>query len=132
MNSPKVFSQNIIVTKEHLDEMQHVNNLVYIGFLLKAATAHWNNTVPAEISDTIRWVVRKHEIEYLKQTGEGDLLTVNTWIGDFEGVTSLRYYEILKNKTLVVKAKTLWVALDPVSLKPKRLEPEALKRLFFE
>ena len=132
MNSPKVFSQNIIVTKEHLDEMQHVNNLVYIGFLLEAATAHWNNTVPAEISDAIRWVVRKHEIEYLKQVGEGDLLTVNTWVEDFEGVTSLRYYEILKNKILVVKAKTLWVALDAVSLKPKRLEPAALKKLFFD
>lgn len=132
MNSPKVFSQNIIVTKEHLDEMQHVNNLVYIGFLLEAATAHWNNTVPAEISDAIRWVVRKHEIEYLKQAGEGDLLTVNTWVDDFVGVTSLRYYEILKNKTLVVKAKTHWVALDAVSLKPKRLEPAALKKLFFD
>ncbi|MBK9935801.1 MAG: acyl-CoA thioesterase [Cytophagaceae bacterium] len=132
MNTPKVFSQNITVTKEHLDEMHHVNNLVYIGFLLDAATAHWNTTVPAEISDTIRWVVRKHEIEYLKQAEEGDILTVKTWVDDFEGVTSLRYYEILKNNSLVVKAKTLWVALDAFTLKPKRLDPAALKILFFE
>ncbi|MBK9508893.1 MAG: acyl-CoA thioesterase [Cytophagaceae bacterium] len=109
-----------------------LNNLVYIGFLLDAATAHWNTLVPAEISDTIRWVVRKHEIEYLKQAEEGDILTVKTWVDDFEGVTSLRYYEILKNNSLVVKAKTLWVALDAFTLKPKRLDPAALKILFFE
>ncbi len=132
MISPKIFSQNIKVTQEHLDDLQHVNNLVYMGFLLDAATAHWSQTIPQSITDTIRWVVRKHEIEYLKQATEGDLLTIKTWVKDFDGVSSLRQYEILKNETLIVKGQTLWVALDPVTFKPKRLDTQLLNTYFME
>lgn len=132
MKSPKVFSVEITVKKEHLDDLQHVNNLMYMGFLLDAATAHWSQTVPQDISDGICWVVRKHEIEYLKQATEGDLLTIKTWVKDFDGVSSLRQYEILKNETLIVKGQTLWVALDPVTFKPKRLDTQLLNTYFME
>ena len=42
------------------------------------------------------WVVRSHQIEYLRPAFAGESLVVRTWVAGFRKVTSLRRYKIIR------------------------------------
>jgi acyl-CoA thioester hydrolase len=126
----KLYISQVVVQATDLDELEHVNNIVYFSYLQKVAIEHWYSAVPTYISEALRWVVKKHEIEYFKPAFLNDLLTIKTWIGSFGGVTCVRFYEIHRNADLIVKAQTQWVALDPKTMKPKRLDVTRLEEIF--
>lgn len=128
--NPIIYSEFKTVVLEDLDELNHVNNVRYFDFLQQAAVAHWYGSVPRELSESMRWVVKKHEIEYFKPAFLGDILTINTWVNEFSGVTSLRNYEIYKKEQLILKAQTLWVAVNPETMQLKRL-PVNLWEMYF-
>ena len=130
MNIPKVYTEKRIVAKADLDEMQHVNNVVYLKFLQDVATNHWYSLASENLIESIRWIVRKHEIEYLSPARLNEELLIKTWVQTAEGVKSDRFYEITCQNKLVVKARTVWIAVDPVSQKPKRISGE-IADLFF-
>lgn len=128
----RIHTYNLTVQEADLDELMHVNNVVYFSYLQAAAIEHWYSTVAAEISDSLRWIVKKHEIEYFKPAFLHDSLTVKTWIEAFGGVSSVRSYEIHREQDLIVRAQTQWIAVDPQSMKPKRLDISTLDSYFFE
>ena len=124
-----VFTLTITVSSEDIDTLHHVNNLVYVKWMDKIATTHWNfltkdNPLPQYI-----WVVMRHEIDYLKQATLGDEITVKTWVGETRGITSVRFMEFYKKDALLVKAKTTWAMLDSKTFKPVRIRENVLKVL---
>lgn len=124
-----VFTLTITVSSEDIDNLQHVNNLVYVKWMDKIATTHWNfltkdNPLPQYI-----WVVVRHEIDYLKQATLGDEIIVKTWVGETRGITSVRFMEFYKNDVLLVKAKTIWAMLNVDTYKPARIRENVLKIL---
>jgi len=124
-----VFILTITVSAEDIDNLQHVNNLVYLKWMDKIATTHWthltkNNPLPQYV-----WVVIRHEIDYLKQASLGDEIIVKTWVGETKGITSIRFMEFYKKNVLLVKAKTIWAMLDSKTLKPVRIRENVLKVL---
>jgi acyl-CoA thioester hydrolase len=125
MKTPVKYHHRIVVKASDLDELKHVNNVVYFTYLQEAAIAHWYSTADPAIAEAIRWVVKRHEIDYVKAAFENDELVVTTWVNDFTGVTSDRFYEIHRGNDLIVSARTVWVALDAVTMRPKRLPQEA-------
>lgn len=131
MKIPIRYHIQIRVQESHLDELQHVNNVEYFHFLQEVAIAHWNAIAPKEAIEELRWVVRKHLIEYLKPAHLHDELTVETWVEEFSSVTSLRKYQIRRDKDVLVNAETLWIALDTKTMKPKRVD-KTIASLFFE
>jgi len=131
MSQPIIFKHTINVGLEDLDELNHVNNVVYISYLQEAAIAHWLNSVSKETVDGIRWVVRKHEIEYFKAAFEKDILVVSTWISEYTQISSVRQYEIKRGNELLLKATTLWIALNAKTLKPARV-PKYIHESFFD
>lgn len=128
---PIIHEIKIIVSSKDLDELNHVNNAVYLQYIQEAAMRHWYASVSEETSDAMRWVARRHEIDYLKPAFLGDQLTVRTWVEAFTGVTSERHYEIVRKEEILVKARTIWVSLDAVTLRPKRFGNE-LTAAFFQ
>ncbi len=127
---PIKFTQEIVIKNEHLDELNHVNNVVYFSFLQDIAINHWYSTVPANLRVNIRWVARKHTIEYLKPAFLDDTLHITTWIEHFSPISSERHYEIYKNGILLVKASTVWIALNLHTMKPTRIDPALIERFF--
>ena len=124
-----VFILTITVSAEDIDNLQHVNNLVYLKWMDKIATTHWthltkNNPLPQYV-----WVVMRHEIDYFKQASLGDEIIVKTWVGETKGITSIRFMEFYKKDVLLVKAKTIWAMLDSKTLKPARIRENVLKVL---
>ena len=124
-----VFTLTITVSSEDIDTLHHVNNLVYVKWMDKIATTHWNfltkdNPLPQYI-----WVVMRHEIDYLKQATLGDEITVKTWVGETRGITSVRFMEFYKGDDLLVKAKTVWAMLNAKTYKPVRIREDVLRIL---
>lgn len=134
MNQPppkKTFSLPILVSKDAIDELGHVNNVVYVQWIQDIAAAHWDSLASVERKKNFVWVVLRHEIDYLGAAFEGDTLTATTWVGVSAGVRSERHVQIVNEKTgkLIAEAKTVWCLLDGITMKPKRIEEEVIKIL---
>ena len=124
-----VFTLTITVSSEDIDNLDHVNNLVYVKWMDKIATTHWSHLTRENPLPQYVWVVMRHEIDYLKQASLGDVITVKTWVGETRGITSVRFMEFYKEKVLLVKAKTIWAMLDSKTFKPARIRENVLKVL---
>lgn len=121
------------VTRDDLDELNHVNNVVYMRWMEKAARrgsadAGW----PTEryFQEGLgAWVVRKHWIEYLRDCKLGDTVEIYTWVQDFHLSVSLRRYAMKVNGKLCCVAATEWVYIDLKTRRTSEL-PEAVLNCF--
>lgn len=128
--SQKIFEYEIIVMPEHLDDMDHVNNVVYVQFMQDVANKHWNSVASSELHNNVYWVVRRHEIDYLASAFLHDTLLLRTWTGEHSAVTWDRHYEIIRisDQKKIITSKSVWVLVDKHSGKPKRIDEQMLKR----
>lgn len=124
-----MFSISIKVTEEHLDELQHVNNAIYVKWMEKVAGAHWKKLSEGHQLDQYIWVVLRHEIDYKGQAKLGDTVLAKTRVGDSKGFTSERFIEFYLGDTLIVKAKTTWGMLYKENYKPARIREDVLQAL---
>ena len=67
------------------DVYGHVNNVVYLRYTQDAAVAHWHAAAGSEYVESMSWVVRRHEIDYLQPAFDGDDLLTRTWVGASSG-----------------------------------------------
>ncbi|HNP97290.1 MAG TPA: thioesterase family protein [Cyclobacteriaceae bacterium] len=120
------FELPITVTAADLDELNHVNNVVYVQWVQDAAKAHWEKIASMAVKEKYVWMVLRHEIDYVSQAMLGDQLIAKTWVEWSEGVRSERRVEIRQAGTgkIVIKAATLWCLLDAVTRRPKRIEAD--------
>ncbi len=127
----KDFSIAFTVHKSDIDELGHVNNVVYVRWMQEVAAAHWDSLASSEIKQKYVWVVLRHEIDYLSAAFENDSITATTWVGESNGARSERFVHITNTKSgrLIAKAKTTWCMLDGATLKPKRVDEEVVKLL---
>jgi len=123
------FSFTLKVTKNEIDDLNHVNNIHYIEWVQQAAQKHWEVISNPPLNSKFVWVVLRHEIDYLSAAIFEDVLEVNTWIGDSYGVKSERFVEIKKDNKIIAKAKTIWCLLDKLTMKPIRIPLEILNIL---
>ena len=122
MNIPTVFTECRVVCEEDLDELNHVNNLQYLRWTLKAANEHskfvgWSAHRYRESGTG--WIVRSHKITYKMPAQLGDEVVIRTWINEFDRVSALRKYEIVRksdDRTYAI-AETRWVFVDLETLK---------------
>ena len=119
------------VTPNDLDDLNHVNNVVYIQWIQEISKKHWQEVVKDNALNYI-WVVRRHDVTYYKASKLEDEIEISTRIIDTKGPISYRQVEMKNNKTkkLIVNAITEWCLLHSQTHKPIRV-PENIKSLFF-
>ena len=120
----------IDVRADDIDEMDHVNNAVYLRWVQTAAVAHWRELATPEMQVGTVWVVLRHEIDYKQPALAGDELLAETWVGEATRITFERHTEILRrgSRQLLAKARTLWCPLDVKTRRPKRVDAELRAR----
>ncbi|ULC58233.1 acyl-CoA thioesterase [Flaviramulus sp. BrNp1-15] len=123
------YQHKLTVFKEHIDVLNHVNNVVYVQWVNDIAEKHWSILTNEAINKKYFWVLLKHEIDYLGQAILGDELTIKTQVGETSGVKSIRYVEIYKDKKLIIKSQTTWCLIDVNTLKPTRIQKDILDTL---
>jgi acyl-CoA thioester hydrolase len=131
MGKAKVFERAFRVATKDIDGLGHVNNVVYLRYAQDAAVAHWFAAAPAELAESIVWVVRRHEIDYLSPAFEDDELVARTWVGKATAATSERVVEIWrpKDNQLLARVRSVWVPLDVETHRPQRVN-ESLRTYF--
>jgi acyl-CoA thioester hydrolase len=124
MSPNAAFALTMVVSAADIDELNHVNNAVYLQYVQEAAMSHWQSVASKSLQDEVVWMVRRHEIDYLRQAVLGDTLHIKTWVGQYTAATWDRHYEIYRvsDNRLLVKAMSVWVPLDRQTHRIKRLE----------
>lgn len=124
----KIFEHTLTVSPLHIDNLNHVNNVVYLQWVQDVASAHWNALASAEMQKKYSWVVLKHEIEYLAPAFLGETILVRTWVEKSEGVRSERHVEFYnQSDKMIVRARTSWCLLDSGTFRPMRIGEDILK-----
>ena len=124
----EVFVVPLEVRPEHIDDNGHVNNVVYVGWLQDAGTAHWT----ARFDDATRarwsWVALRHEVDYFRPLPPGSEAVARTWVGDPQGPRFNRYVRIEDGEgRLCAQGLSEWCLVDSSTMRPHRIPPEMVK-----
>lgn len=127
------FSLDIVASPDEIDELNHVSNLVYLRWVLRVAQAH--STAVGYDWDAYRelgavFVVRRHEIDYLRPAFAGDQIALRTWVETWKGVSCVRKTSIVRSDgEELARASTLWAFVSNETGRPQRI-PADLKQQF--
>ena len=124
----EVFELPLEVRPEHIDENGHVNNVVYVGWLQDAGTAHWNARFDPETRARWSWVGTRHEIDYFRPLmPDAQGVRARTWVGDPQGPRFNRYVRSEDGEgRLCAQGVTEWVLVDARTMRPHRIPPDIL------
>ncbi len=110
------FSLQKQVSTEHLDQLGHMNNVVYLQWMEQLAWAHseslglgWGEYQRLDAA----MVAREHHLSYQAACFVGDALLCQTWLGLSNGLRLMRHYCFVRksDQLEVFSAQTLWVCV---------------------
>ena len=122
------FTRTFTAGPQHIDELGHVNNAVWVQWIQDLATAHWTAAARPEDPAAFFWVVVRHEIDYRANIALGESAQGATFIPDAaKGATSVRVVEFTDEASKpLVSARTTWAMLDREKQRLVRVRPEVL------
>ena len=126
-----IYTYEITVPDEAVDENGHVNNVMYVQWMQDAAVRHYEAMGGRQITIDIgaTWVVRSHMVEYLRPAFASERIKVETWVVNMRRVRSLRRYRFLRSadEQVLVRGETDWVFVDANSGAPRAVPVEVTK-----
>lgn len=125
----RVFRRIRTITADDTDELGHVNNVVWVGFVVEMATSHseaMGLDAAAYHALGAWWIVYRHEIDYRAPAFPGDRVVEETWVSEMRGARSIRHVRFRReaDDALLLEATTTWVFVDARQQKPRRIPPE--------
>ena len=120
------FSQTFTAQPQHIDELGHVNNAIWVDWIQQIATAHWSAVAALEHQAAYIWVVTRHEIDYRGNIGLGGSVTAETFIPS--APTGARFDRRVDFRNaagqVIVSARTTWAMIDKASGRLARVREE--------
>ena len=111
---------------QHIDELGHVNNTVWVDWIQQIATSHWGAVASPEHQAAYIWVVTRHEIDYRGNIALGECVIAETFIPS--APTGARFDRRVEFTDaagkVIVSAKTTWALLDRASGRLQRVRAE--------
>ena len=128
MNVPR-FTRTFTAGAQHIDELGHVNNAVWVQWIQDLATAHWDAAARPCDHAQFFWVVIRHEIDYRANIAAGESALGTTYIPDpARGAKSVRVVEFADGDgRALVTARTTWAMLDRETQRLARVRPEVME-----
>ncbi|MDR0521698.1 MAG: acyl-CoA thioesterase [Planctomycetaceae bacterium] len=132
---PLIYEHTVFVLPSDIDENRHANNLCYLRWMNEAAVAHsaangWTSQRYIQLGAT--WFARRHTIEYLAPSFEGDQLTIRTGVCEWTNIRSVRKFRFVRksDSKIVAEAETLWAFVNLKTGRPTRIPPEVAESFF--
>jgi len=127
-----IFRRDRMVAPRDIDLLGHVNNLVWVRYVVELAAAHADALgVGFEATRTLGgiWIVRRHDVLYHGNVPVGSTIRESTWISSLRGALSVRHARFESEAgALLVEANTEWAYVDGTTLKPRRVPAELRQR----
>ena len=93
------FAHQFTVAHAAIDALGHANNTAYVRWIQDVAVAH-SEQMGLALADYQSlgavFVIRRHEIDYLRAAMEGDRLEVRTWIDSARSASCVRATEVVR------------------------------------
>jgi acyl-CoA thioester hydrolase len=120
----------IQVQPSDIDELGHVNNVVYLRWVQDVAVAHWRSAATEAQQRGVVWVVVRHEIDYKHAARLEDGIVARTWVGTATRGTFERHTEIVRarDRRVLARTRTLWCPIDPESGRPMSVPDDVRER----
>ena len=111
---------------EHIDELGHVNNTVWLEWVQAIATEHWQAVAAPHHVAAYVWVVTRHEIDYRGNIAAGESVTAETFIPAPPRGAQFDRCVVFRNAQgmAIVSARSTWALLDRASGRLCRVQPE--------
>ncbi|MCP4501109.1 MAG: acyl-CoA thioesterase [Deltaproteobacteria bacterium] len=126
------FRGTLIASRDDEDFLNHINNVVYLRWVQDMATAHskavnWDLPEYEKIGGV--WVVRQHDIVYLRSAKGGDEIELVTWTETLKGASHIRKTQIFRkeDRTELARCSTTWVLLNNKTGRPIRIPQEIVQ-----
>jgi len=126
----QAFIIDLQVAAEHIDELGHANNAVYVTWLEQCAWQH-SQSLGLGIDDYRRldraMAVLRHEIDYLAAAYADDRLQLGTWISDSDQRLKMtRRFQLVRpaDGVTLLRAQTTFVCIELSSGRPRRMPAE--------
>jgi acyl-CoA thioester hydrolase len=117
-----------------IDERGHVSNVAYVRWFQDAARAHseargWDESAYERLGAL--FVVRRHQIDYLRPVLEGQRLAITTTVTGWRGASATRHTTIVRlgDNHEVARGETQWVLVTHPEGRPTRI-PLELREAF--
>jgi acyl-CoA thioester hydrolase len=122
---PARFTREFPVAPGDIDELGHVNNVVYLRWVQEIAVAHWRAAAPADLQAEVVWVVLRHELDYKRPARAGETVVGRTWVGEATGSRFERFTEFARaaNGEVLAQARSVWCPLNTHTGRPRRIDP---------
>ena len=123
----------VTVTADDIDDLDHVNNLVYVRWVQQAAVDH-STALGLGLPEYLRlgqaFVVRRHEVDYLRSALRGEALQVETRVTHLGPASSTRQTEIRRvdGGEPIARAATGWAFIDLARGRPVRVPDDVRQR----
>jgi acyl-CoA thioester hydrolase len=124
------FELAIAIAPDDIDELGHVNNVVYLQWVQDVAIAHWTTAATADQQAAVAWVALRHELDYKHPAMPGDAIVARTWVGVADSHRFERHTEILRasDRKVLARSRTLWCPISRASGKLTRVSNEIRER----
>ena len=130
--SERAFRRRRVVRQDDVDGLGHVNNTVWVKFIVDLAAAH--SAARGFDGRTVRalggqWIVRRHEIDYHRSALLGEEIEEETRVESMKGARSVRMSRFTRpaDGAEYVTAVTQWAFTDRDTQRPRRIPAEILK-----
>ena len=132
---PAVFTLVSEVGEDDIDMLGHASNIAYLRWVQDVAVAH-SAAVGLDMEGYSQlgavFVVRRHEIDYLRPVVRGDKLELRTWIDSASAAKCKRATSIVRIETtevIVAQAMTTWGFVELATGRPTRI-PDSVRVAF--
>ena len=131
---PKIFTHNIKVGSDAIDENNHVNNVVYVQWMQDIAILH-STTQGWSMEEYYRfktgWVARSHYIQYRSPAFLNDQIIAHTWISTMDKLSCLRKCKFIRktDSIVIAETETEWVFVNIITGHPTKIL-ESVKNSF--
>lgn len=123
------YHQRIIAPASDVDILGHISNVAIVRWIQDVAWAH-SDRIGLDharyVSLGAVFVVRRHEVEYLRSAYGGESIDIFTHVQWWKAAASERQTRIVRSESgeVIARAKTLWAYVSASTMKPTRIPAE--------
>jgi acyl-CoA thioester hydrolase len=126
------YVHSFTVADHDIDALGHANNVSFIRWINDAAIAHSTQVgfgIEACLQAGLVWVVRRHDVEYLRPAFAGEQIEALTWPESMVGATSLRRTVFQRGVEILARSETTWALFDLQGQRPRRV-PQTMRAAY--
>lgn len=115
MNDPLVYEKKVLIRSEQVDMTRRLRMSELFRLLEEVSIAHTEAlgcTRRETLDRGLLWIITRQQVEIEEMPVYDDEITIRGWQGEIMHVIFPRFYEILKDGKVVIRAQAMWSLID--------------------